>query len=271
MIPLAEIDAIAAKLQIPADSVEKDYIICWLLQCLSRSSLGKNFIFYGGTAIKRIYFDDHRYSEDIDLTSRLRFKLDVILRELECLRFAKQEANIELFVMQNRIESTKDRIQVFIGYTGFDEIVGAPKEIKIDFTMDREVFGEATTKKVIRSYSDLPMENNSLEVMSLNTILANKFGMLHDNTRNEPRDIFDIWFLLNRIDRFDFDLDRVLTYYKEKYGFRPTLNTVLSGLENKKSASTWLVRLSKQMTELPPMKRVISDIKAILERLLESK
>ena len=40
---------------------------------------------------------------------------------------------------------------------------------------------------------------NSLRVMRLNTILANKLGMLWDSMRNEPRDIFDIWFLLKHI------------------------------------------------------------------------
>lgn len=267
MILLAEIDAIADTLKVPVDSVEKDYIICWLLLCLSRSSLGKDFTFYGGTAIKRIYFEEHRYSEDIDLISHQRFNLDTILRELQCLQYAKQEANIELTVLPNRIESTKDRIQLFVGYDGFNEIVGSPKELKIDFGMDRESFGEIITKNILTTYSDLPIKSEPLKVMTLNTILANKFGMLNDMTRNEPRDIFDIWFLLNRIEKFDFDLNKILTYYKQKYGFRPTIKTLLSNLENKKSESNWFVRLSKQVTDLPPMKRVIADIRVILESL----
>lgn len=67
MIPLEEINNVAKILQVPAETIEKDYVISWILYCLSRSKINGDFIFYGGTAIKRIYFDEHRFSEDIDL------------------------------------------------------------------------------------------------------------------------------------------------------------------------------------------------------------
>lgn len=61
------------------------------------------------------------------------------------------------------------------------------------------------------------MNDTTLSVMTLNTILANKLGLLIDLTRNEPRDVFDIWFLLHRIDQFDFDYERIRSIFKEKY------------------------------------------------------
>lgn len=64
MIPLAEINHIAEKYHVSAETIEKDYIISWILLCLAKSKLKNKFVFYGGTAIKRIYFEDHRFSED---------------------------------------------------------------------------------------------------------------------------------------------------------------------------------------------------------------
>ena len=62
MISLTEINNAAGKYKVPAETVEKDYVICWILKCLSTGKLREDFIFYGGTAIKRMHFEDHRYS-----------------------------------------------------------------------------------------------------------------------------------------------------------------------------------------------------------------
>lgn len=69
MIPLTEINNLAEEYKVPTETIEKDYIISWILTCLANSDLLKKFTFYGGTAIKRIYFEEHRFSEDIDLES----------------------------------------------------------------------------------------------------------------------------------------------------------------------------------------------------------
>ncbi len=69
MIPLAEINEKANKYKISAETIGKDYIISWILSAFAQSPIKNNFTFHGGTAIKKIYFDDHRFSEDIDLIS----------------------------------------------------------------------------------------------------------------------------------------------------------------------------------------------------------
>jgi len=75
MIPLAEINEMAKRFNVSSDVIEKDYVISWILCCLTKCRLARNFIFYGGTAIKRIYFEDHRYSEDIDLLTKEKWSV----------------------------------------------------------------------------------------------------------------------------------------------------------------------------------------------------
>lgn len=60
MIQLVEINYYAKKFKVAPETIEKDYMISWILLCLSRCKLKENFIFYGGTAIKRMYFEEHR-------------------------------------------------------------------------------------------------------------------------------------------------------------------------------------------------------------------
>ena len=271
MISLAEINSTIDKFRAPADTIEKDYVICWILNSLSKSKLKNDFQFYGGTAIKRVYFEDHRFSEDIDLQSHQNFSSTYLLQELDSLQYAKEKANLELEVKHEKLLRTKHRVQVFIGYSGYEEIIGTPKEVRLDFSMGIERYGVSKNKRIIPSYSDLQDENNNLSVLTLNTILANKLGLLVGSTRNEPRDLFDIWFLLNRIKKFKFDFFQVCKVFKEKYSFLPSLNILLPRLQSQSLKSNWEGRLSKQIASLPNIEIVIKDIEEKLKKLFSSK
>ena len=57
-------------LRIREDVLERDYCLAWLLSALSESNLRSALAFKGGTALKRCYFADYRFSEDLDFTLR---------------------------------------------------------------------------------------------------------------------------------------------------------------------------------------------------------
>lgn len=83
--------------------------------------------------------------------------------------------------------------------------------------------------------------------MSLNTILLNKFGMLDGRARNEPRDIDDIWFLLNRTSQFDFDFNHVRRIFKIQYGRSLLMNNIMSNLKKESLKINWEMWLSQQV------------------------
>ena len=268
MIALTEINRVSEAQGIPLETIEKDYMISWLLTCISKSPLAKDFSFYGGTAIKRIYFEDHRYSEDIDLISAKRFETNFLTQTLlSSFRWAKEKGNLDFNVDSKRILSEGSRTQIYISYSGFDEIVGAPKEIRIDFALDGDLYGEVEEGKVIETYSDLRGCLAKLSVNSLNTILAGKLGLLMSSTRKEPRDLYDVWFLLNRTGRFDFSLSKVKKYFDQKYGFPPTLGVLRPHLHNRLYKERWETRLAKQIARLPSIDSVIRDVETKLEKI----
>ncbi len=268
MIPLAEINYFAQILKVPAETIEKDYVISWILYCLSKSPLKDDFIFYGGTAIKRIYFEAHRFSEDIDLLSAKKISTNVIIENLiSCLAYAQDMANLSLRINEDNIIIGKGRVQLYVNYLGYDEIVGAPKEIRLDFSMDMDLYGKIIDKEVIETYSDLKKQNMTLAVLTLNTILANKLGLLLDRTRNEPRDLFDIWFLLYRLNEFNYDFNEVCNAFKDKYGIRLSVKILLPLLKNSMMKKNWSIRLSKQMPELPNFDEVINDVEIKLKEI----
>ena len=54
--------------RIPESVLERDYCLAWLLNSLAESDLRGRLAFKGVTALKRCYFGDYRFSEDLDFT-----------------------------------------------------------------------------------------------------------------------------------------------------------------------------------------------------------
>ena len=65
--------------------LERDYCLAWFLALLSQSDLKTVLGFKGGTALKRCYFGDYRFSEDLDFTLLEAVSLEEILRQLDAV------------------------------------------------------------------------------------------------------------------------------------------------------------------------------------------
>src|SRR3990172_1374713 len=55
---------------LPWEIIEKDYILSWVLAGISNvDTLRDTLVFKGGTALKKCYFGDYRFSEDLDFST----------------------------------------------------------------------------------------------------------------------------------------------------------------------------------------------------------
>ena len=55
--------------QAPMHVIEKDYALSYVLAGIARQpKLSHSLIFKGGTALKKIFFGDYRFSEDLDFS-----------------------------------------------------------------------------------------------------------------------------------------------------------------------------------------------------------
>jgi len=58
------------RLGIPWDVLERDYLLSWVLAGIGQvASLRDTLVFKGGTALKKCYFGDYRFSEDLDFST----------------------------------------------------------------------------------------------------------------------------------------------------------------------------------------------------------
>jgi len=63
-----ELREISVDTGVPVGTVEKDLAITCTLLAISKIRLRDHLAFKGGTAIKKVYYPDSRFSEDLDFT-----------------------------------------------------------------------------------------------------------------------------------------------------------------------------------------------------------
>lgn len=261
MIHFSEIERIASKAGVPAETIEKDYCITWILAALFSKTENTDIVFYGGTAIKKAYFPDYRFSEDLDFISRGKLEIDDILGRMEHVYGSvKDEANIILSTDRGTVKTEGDRSQFFITYDGFPEI-SLDKRIKIDVMSKGEFLQEPVTRSLHCGYSDMKKLRAKLRVYAPEAIVADKIATILSPVRAEPRDLYDLWFLLKncrldpRVIRADF---------KKKFGYELKPETVTPNLHNALYKDRWNNRLSNQIANLPDFDKVLRETEASL-------
>jgi predicted nucleotidyltransferase component of viral defense system len=131
---------------------------------------------------------------------------------------------------------------------------GSIEELIIDVNMNEQPFLAPEHVRLTLPYSDLSGREHVISVVSLAEILGNKWFMLGDNERNEPRDLYDVWAGLCR---FRVPFSELARGHLAKYGFRP-LRTQLTLARRLESA--WEVRLRHQLRDLPNFQEVWEEV-----------
>lgn len=104
MIKPGEIQKKANQVGVRDQQIEKDYILSWILWGVAtHEHLSKILVFKGGTVLKKVYFEDYRFSEDLDFTLLDNEILNEQIFDWfkESFEEIKDEANIPLEIKDN--------------------------------------------------------------------------------------------------------------------------------------------------------------------------
>jgi len=256
---------------IPVKALEKDYIISWILIGIASSKIYDIVAFKGGTALKKIYFPNYRFSEDMDFTLLKELSIEELDKTLqEVYAITAEKSNIGLALKNN--EKHTNGFTFFINFTG---PLGADikrGEIKTDFTVKEKLINQPVIKTLLREYDeyqDIP-EGIKLKTYSLEEIFLEKILSVLDPSRNEPRDIYDLWYLIsNRCLEFEHLGDSV----KDKGIYKGVKSFNLFEFMDRKEKNyknLWSARLDKHIVDLPPFEKVYRELKRSLRPLNES-
>jgi len=254
--------------RIPEAVLERDYCLSWFLVGLSRTSLIDILAFKGGTAIKKCYVPEYRFSEDLDFTLRKETTLEKIQERLvAAFKYTMQASGITLNISRHDRHPHANSHTFFMGYEGpLPSATG--KEVKVDITIQEQIVFPIEMKPILKTYKeyeDLP-DDATIGVYSLNEIVSEKIVAIFDSARNEPRDLYDLWYLTTN---GFVNLADLIGAVEQKIKFRGRcLEDVREDFSRKEARlkKLWKTRLSPQMADLPEFEQVCRGVLRELRR-----
>lgn len=197
-----EVVSIADNKNIKESIIDKDWVLGHFLNAMfSFSDISKNFIFKGGTCLKKCYFEDYRFSEDLDFTLLDKsFVTDELLFK-KIIKIAEHNSRARFHLKKIKPQLHNDILQgyeITILYWGAyhkpnQAILPVNRwqtKIKLDISFTEKVVLKPDLKNIFHSYPDSDIVKNKVPVYPLNEITAEKLRSLLQ--RNRPRDIFDL-------------------------------------------------------------------------------
>jgi len=241
MITKEELKDYAKLTSLNLGQAEKDYFQNIILFILYRN-YGNELVFKGGTALKKCY-GLNRFSEDLDFTCTNRIDTDKLETGLK--RF-----NIEFEKEKEEYENSMNTILRIKGplYMG---IRPSLCKLIIDFIYREKIQLKPEIKTIGRFLEEIP--SFDVFVMHENEIFAEKIRAIM--TRTKARDVYDLWFLLEK----GIKLDEELVKEKLKYCDKNWNSTEFSKKLNMTS-KIWLSELRPLIDIVPDFNEVKKSI-----------
>jgi predicted nucleotidyltransferase component of viral defense system len=236
--------------------VEKDYFITLLLDGIAQEKeLFNNLVFKGGTALRKVYFSNYRYSEDLDFTLIKEVSENEIKDSISrVFGFLSKEygGNFRIKGFYNRKWFTDVKVQ-------FRGLKGGKNTITIDLATDETIVNKVKKEKVFNPYYEKQFD---ILVYSLEEILAEKLRSFIQRTR--VRDYYDVWYLLHNSKK-DIDLKLAKKIFLEKIKFKkldiPTKEELLVNDKIEQAKAYYKSKIGDQIKELPDFDGMIDKLR----------
>ncbi len=281
MISKQEIMSQARSLKLAPDIIEKDYVLNWVLAGIrNRSNLRDTWIFKGGTCLKKCFFENYRFSEDLDFTLNDSKHINVEFLHNEFVNISGwiyersgievPESHINFDVYENPRGNLS--VEGGIGYRGPLQRRGSLSRIKLDLTNDERIVLEPELRQIFHPYSDIPNDNLVIISYCLEEIFAEKLRALAERLR--PRDLYDVIHLyLDK--RWQPDRKKMLKSLQEKCEYKgigmPTMNSLSAHIYFKELSAEWNNMLAHQISGLLPVEYYWDRLLEVLDWIYDGK
>lgn len=260
MISKEEISRIAHKLELSSHTIEKDYVLGWILAGIgTHPQINKSWVFKGGTALKKCYFENYRFSEDLDFTinDEKAATLHSIQQAINDISYwVYEQSGIEIDITRTLFETLENPakqkiIQGRIFYKG-PASPSSPRQwprIKFDMTANEVVVNPPVLLNIINTpYSDFEeFSYSKINTYDLYDIFSEKIRALFERTR--PRDLYDVVEIYKR-KVGDIDPSILLDVLRKKCAYKNISKLDISELRLKECAAGWKDQLLHQLPNL---------------------
>ncbi|MGD1996470.1 MAG: nucleotidyl transferase AbiEii/AbiGii toxin family protein [Anaerolineae bacterium] len=201
MIDEAELRRLAARSGTDPMVLDLDYSLGWFIAAFYGANEGTESLYFkGGTCLRKCYFGDYRFSEDLDFTATTWLAAEQLLDWVERATHWSTEAGGPHYrASPPRLETVRDEYgsetyQVRVYYRGPLEWGGNPRAIRMDVTRDEEVLLPSVERPLIHPYSDeTSLAQPNVTCYALTEILAEKIRAVGGQRRFAiSRDLYDV-------------------------------------------------------------------------------
>ncbi len=241
------------QLGLPWEVLERDYLLSWILAGINQvDALRDRLVFKGGTALKKCYFGDYRFSEDLDFTALPSVPtgpaMESAMREA-CARAVKlldPYAPVEI-LCQRHVERDPHPA----GQEAFDIRARFPWHRRpqvnamVETAMDEKVLKPTVRRSVLHDYGE-PF-GVQVTVYSLEEIVAEKLRAILQHlrslerrgwVRSRARDYYDLWRILGAF-RDRLDVSGFSVFLREKCALKDVAFSGPRASSRKRCSRTW--------------------------------
>jgi len=204
LISIGEVQRIAGALGLEPRVIDHDYVLgCFLCFLGTQSTVQKRWLFKGGTALRKCYFEEYRFSEDLDFTVLGIISVENIRNVLSSANVAMQNAigirTDEREIVVDIIEDDygKESYEARIYYFGPWNYGGSPRSIRIHTNRDESLVFPTNMLSAFHQYSDREeLPPATIQVYCLEEMMAEKLRAFSGQRKQAiPHDIFDLYHL----------------------------------------------------------------------------
>lgn len=288
MKPLrSRLEGARRRLGLPWEALERGYLLSWVLAGIAQAdALRDTLVFKGGTALKKCYFGDYRFSEDLDFSAvdpaPIGAAMDAAIKKAchDAVKLLAPYAPVEILC-----ERHVERAPHPTGQEAFDIRARFPwhrqphTKVMVEIAPDEKLLKPYGRRPVLHDYGE-PLEAQVL-VYSLEEIVAEKLRAVLQHlraleergwVRSRARDYYDLWRILGYGDHLD--ISGFEGFLRDKCAIRGVSfagpkdffpETLLSQVEK-----TWERWLGPLVPDLPSYLAVIEELRPKISALLAS-
>lgn len=270
------------RLGLPWEILERDYVLSWLLAGVSEvEALRDTLVFKGGTALKKCFFGNYRFSEDLDFSGigdvPTGERMEEAMREAcdRTVRLLDEYAPVEIVC-----ERYTEREPHPGGQEAFTIRVQFPWQhtpqtrVMIETAVDEKILKPVQIRSIIHGYGE-PLEAQ-VQVYALEEIVAEKLRAilqhveeLHERgwSRSRARDYYDLWRVLSAYQQ-QLDLSDFSSFLRAKCAIRHvSFNGPDDFFEHSMLAyieKTWEQWPGHLVPDLPDFNTVIGELRPMI-------
>lgn len=284
MILKKEIEKIAEQKGVTKTTIDKDWVLGHFVDAMfSIPDCRDKLIFKGGTCLRKCYFEDYRFSEDLDFTAiDPDFVLDKKLLE-KIVKLVTERTEIPLYVQELKELKFKDKPTGFttnVKFWGADhprnQAPPAPlrwqTSIKIEIILYEEMVFSPEYRELFHEYSDTLTEAaQSIPCYAIQEVLAEKLRALIQRSYTAPRDFYDIWYLSQNVAEINWG--EIVEAFHQKMKFKGLeftgIDQMINDENDKRLQAAWKNSIGHQIPGkgMPDYEAVKTGISELLKEI----